>query len=1052
MTNRILLLGLMYKHAAKRGLNFLLVVSLLLPCLVAVAAAPVHTVKVDLRPLIRAAFESPVQFAVLVPHAASTATAGTWSTANGRATWRYAVRVPTAVSLSFHATSSALPDSATLIVRGTRTAVSYHARDLRKGELWSRIQPGEALEFELTVAGADRSRVALNIVSLQAGYRAIGPGVQDHPYYRALVAKAQAEAATGNAACVTNYECEVTSANTPPGAATVALVIGNQYQCTGTLLNDVPQDNTPYVLTARHCQTGKLGGGNPGAAATTTAYWDATTPCDSALGSIYDPNVPAQTGAQTLVEQQDAWLILLDVNPVVSDAQFAGFDATGGSVQGGYTIQNAEGGDKQYTGWSGTAAAVRENDILGSSYLSNFWETVNSIGNTGPGASGSGLFNQYNRLVGSMTLGRSTGDPSGYGMCPATPPPAPNGTNGAADFTALAAVWRSTADTSSTTGATTLQSVLDPDNTGTLTTPSAAVEAIELSAFTDSLSYGQSLQLSWSVPAALQCTATGGVAGDGWSGTVATTGTESVTEFAAGSVTYGLTCTYAAGRSAHTAVTVTWLGVVPIVQLSGPAAVWAGTPATLTWTSNVTPCAISGGGLALSNLAASGTTTDTQATPADVTYTLTCGTGAQSASNVVVVSYVTPSLVLVANGTDRLIGQTFFLQWMTYANSCIPSGGAPNDGWDSNSFTGASAQSQEPFYLTVTTPGTYTYTLTCSTATLSQQQSVTVTFENNAPYVTDTLSSSSVTFSASPADYVTLSWNSNLSSCGFTSTPSIPDTIGMNSAFPQGELTLTPSQSGTYQLSVYCFALNSTTPTATATTLTLTVLPPPPPTVTISFTPSSVVAGQSFQAAWTATNATGCTLSGGIAGGTWGGSAQAVAITGSDAEVAQTAGQYTFSATCTSIDSNTPATVAQATLTVIALNATLSATSTTVSSGGSFTLSWTSGGATSCTASGGGANGTPWSGTLATSGTATQTASVAGTFTYTLTCTGGGQTTQPQNVTIQVTPMVSTVSSSAPSASKSSGGGGGGGGVGLLDVLLLTALACRRRGPWRVRS
>lgn len=72
----------------------------------AVAAAPrvaPFVVRTDLAPLIRAAASSTVQFAVPVPHAASTAASGQWSVADGAATWHYAVQVPGAVSLSFHA-------------------------------------------------------------------------------------------------------------------------------------------------------------------------------------------------------------------------------------------------------------------------------------------------------------------------------------------------------------------------------------------------------------------------------------------------------------------------------------------------------------------------------------------------------------------------------------------------------------------------------------------------------------------------------------------------------------------------------------------------------------------------------------------------------------------------------------------------------------------------------------------------------------------------------------------------------------------------------------
>ena len=320
---------------------------------------------------------------------------------------------------------------------------------------------------------ASARAVALDITMFQAGYRSLGAGVADHPYFRQLKRRQRRRgtAGTDNSACVQNYACALSSANSGPAQATVGLVVANLYQCTGTLINDVPGDNTPYVLTARHCQTGKLGGGNPGAAATVTVYWNAMTACGLALGSLYDPNVPVQAGAASLVEQQDAWLIRLDASPVVTGAQFAGFDATGAAVQGGYTIHHALGFDKQLVNWRGAALAQHRLGVLGVSYASDFWDVVNAAGNSGPGASGSGLFDAANHLVGALSLGRSTADASGYESCPIPQGAAPNGSNGTNDFTALAAVWNSTADPTGT--AATLSSVLDPQGTGVLQTGSA---------------------------------------------------------------------------------------------------------------------------------------------------------------------------------------------------------------------------------------------------------------------------------------------------------------------------------------------------------------------------------------------------------------------------------------------------------------------------------------------------------------------------------------------------------------------------------------------------
>lgn len=96
---------------------------------------------------------------------------------------------------------------------------------------------------------------------------------------------------------------------------------------------------------------------------------------------------------------------------------------------------------------------------------------------------------------------------------------------------------------------------------------------------------------------------------------------------------------------------------------------------------------------------------------------------------------------------------------------------------------------------------------------------------------------------------------------------------------------------------------------------------------------------------------------------------------------------------------------------------TLSSSATTVSEGGTVTLTWSSQNATSCTASGG----TGWTGSESTSGSLA--VSVASTETLTLSCTGpGGSATDSVKIT-------------ATAAST----GGGGGSLGSLEVLALFA-------------
>jgi lysyl endopeptidase len=338
----------------RRGIAWLFAYLLLFFLTSAQAAPRVDVVAANLGPLIDRAAQSPSRFAVDVPHPASPSTDGEWSISGAINTWTYSVQIPGAVSMSFHATRASLPPSATLTVTSQDTPYVYTSKDTDGGDLWSRIGRGDSLIFELSVATADVDDVQLEIASLQAGYRAFGVGMRNHPRYDDLRAHALATTETLSL-CADNWSCEITPTNEGPGNATVALIIGNIGQCSGVLLNDVPGDGTPYILTARHCENGNPNGGTPSAAANVTVHWNAVSACGASLGTIYDPGVVRQSGATTIVEQQDAWLIRLNQPPAV-DAYYAGWDATGAAFVGGFTAHHAMGSARQFIGWFGQAA------------------------------------------------------------------------------------------------------------------------------------------------------------------------------------------------------------------------------------------------------------------------------------------------------------------------------------------------------------------------------------------------------------------------------------------------------------------------------------------------------------------------------------------------------------------------------------------------------------------------------------------------------------------------------------------------------------------------
>ena len=224
-----------------------------------------------------------------------------------------------------------------------------------------------------------------------------------------------------------------------------------------------------------------------------------------------------------------------------------------------------------------------------------------------------------------------------------------------------------------------------------------------------------------------------------------------------------------------------------------------------------------------------------------------------------------------------------------------------------------------------------------------------------------------------------------------------------NIAVTSGQtVNVTPPVTTIYSLTVTNAAGAAATQTATVT------VNPAAPTVTLSASPTTISSGGNSTLTWSSTNATSCTAS-----------------------VTPTT-TTTYTLTCTGAGGTTSP--ASTTVTVApAPTVTLSASPTTISSGGSSTLTWSSTNATSCTASGG------WTGAEAISGALGVTPTT--TTTYTLACTGAGGTTSPASTTVTVVPAP-TVTLSANPTTVSSGGSS------TLTWSSTNAASCTASGGW----
>ena len=991
-------------------------VVLLCLCRAVLAATAQDVLSVDLSPLIDQSAQYPTRFAVDLPHPVSMADAGSWTENGGLSTWTFSIRVPTAVSMSFHAALVNFPAGAVLKVIGANGASAiYRAQDIARSGLWSRPLPGDSLLLSMTVDTAARAQAVLDIESFQAGYRSLGAGVPDNAHYRRLMRKA-----TQTTNCTVNYACEVNSANQGPGGATVAVVVGGVVQCTGTLLNDTSDDGTPYVLTARHCENGKLGGGDPGAAANVTVYWDAVTPCGSALGSIYDGDTITQTGATTMVEQQDAWLIRLDGPPAANDAYYAGWDATGGVFSGGYSIHHALGYDKQLVDWYGQPTLQTfPGATLQLGYASTFWGVVNSVGSVGAGASGGALFDPNSHAVGSGTLAQLVSGPNTAGVCPVASPPAPSPSTVTALYTALSGVWSSNADTTSSTGTATLQSVLDATNTGKLVDGGMGFLPVALTINQTSPSTGQPVSLTWNAPGAQSCTASGGLSGDGWAGSLAASGTIALTEQTGGEVAYTIRCT-AANQVGSASVSIDWQFVPASVNItgSGPTAA-AGREVLLQWSANVQPCTASGGisgdGWA-GTKASNGSQNVLASVIGNVTYTLSCGTGARTASNQYTITVVAPSVGTINNDANDLIaGQAVNLQFGA-GGSCVASGGADGDGWagplaTSSGDSGPLGYSRS---VTETVAGTYTYTVTCSgagaTAALSATASITLTFTNTTPVVAVAISPPSAEVYTDPGatsanSDVNLSWTSNVRPCVVSTVgPGNTQYTAPGGMAPLPTDTLLESQAvaGAYTYTVTCGSgPNQAQGSASATYYTNA------PAVTLNV-PSVLPLGVPATVSWVY-NVYPCTGTGGQGGDGWSGGPKTANFAGIVYQtVTESAtGAVTFGITC---GSGAQTAQAQVTATVVAPQVSITATPSSLPVDGVAELTWSSNlGFCTSSITPGGAGG--W-GNPEPTGSLQISATVAGTYTYAIDCQGVQASTQ-----VTFTGSLVTLTASASSAS-----------------------------------
>jgi hypothetical protein len=322
---------------------------------------------------------------------------GTWEKVEGGIyMWRLRVLSAGAKWLSFGFTQFNLPPEAALYIYSMDyqwVAGPYTAKDNEAhGQLWTPMILGEEAVLELTAKAEEIDRITLLLGSVTHGYR--GPvGV---------------EKLEKSGSCNVDVVCsegepwrnEIRSV----GLYTLRSE-GRTAVCTGTLINNTGQDESPYFLTANHCIS------DSSTAATVVVYWDyesatCRTPGSSASGTALPRPGASQSGAflRATCANSDFSLLELDdpIDQQAHDVYWSGWDRTGANPVSAACIHHPSGDEKRIalennpvttTSWTGY-----ETPGDATHYRVADWDS----GTTGGGSSGSGLWDQNRRLVGQL--------------------------------------------------------------------------------------------------------------------------------------------------------------------------------------------------------------------------------------------------------------------------------------------------------------------------------------------------------------------------------------------------------------------------------------------------------------------------------------------------------------------------------------------------------------------------------------------------------------------------------------------------------------------------
>ena len=318
---------------------------------------------------------------------------GTWDTLeDGTKIWRAAFHIEDAAAINLNFNPYHLNKGVKIFLYdpGQQTILgAFTDLNNKPGHVLATAHiPGETLVVEMQVPRFADAFGSLNVAQVGCDLSAFIPGKPFKDGWYGLSAECNADIN-----CFDDPSWQLVK------NAVVRIVYHGGERCTGTLMNNTKHNSRNYVLTAEHCISNELD------ANTAVFYFDYESPyCNGPDGS----NLKSISGAtiRSTGDKLDFTLLeLLEPVPVTYRPYYSGWDRSGISPLSGYSIHHPLGDVKKISLESHTISVGNFGTLYNdfTHWLVRHWET----GTTEAGSSGAGLFNQNNRLVGSLTGGEA---------------------------------------------------------------------------------------------------------------------------------------------------------------------------------------------------------------------------------------------------------------------------------------------------------------------------------------------------------------------------------------------------------------------------------------------------------------------------------------------------------------------------------------------------------------------------------------------------------------------------------------------------------------------